>query len=385
MKQLHWIFGVWVWAFSFLGIGLGLMGQETPPISSARKAALLVDNRAGEEFKKLAAQLEDQLSSRAASPELVFIGRQLVTDAIAKEGAGAQLDALLSERTSALRLAQSLGADWIVLASLSSVTREERTFNDGTLQLTSHNHVLRISYKIAEAAEGGVLAGDSIRVSRNIRGTQTAGVESSEIFNQLVDDAVIRLLQVFPDKVLQIAKAEVNKPSQIEISVSAVAVDLTQNPLQLPDLRVGNDGSITKGSSGSVDVILGDVSIEMDGVLVGTTPATLRLAPGFHKLRLTRPGFGAVEQTINPVTGLKLRPALQMSEVGYARWKDNVAFLQGIEVNRKLTDSQVKAVEGFARMLEQSGYRVDVREDNKIQINGKSLYDGAILQNRNRN
>ena len=385
MKQLHWIFGVWVWAFSFLGIGLGLMGQETPPISSARKAALLVDNRAGEEFKKLAAQLEDQLSSRAASPELVFIGRQLVTDAIAKEGAGAQLDALLSERTSALRLAQSLGADWIVLASLSSVTREERTFNDGTLQLTSHNHVLRISYKIAEAAEGGVLAGDSIRVSRNIRGAQTAGVESSEIFNQLVDDAVIRLLQVFPDKVLQIAKAEVNKPSQIEISVSAVAVDLTQNPLQLPDLRVGNDGSITKGSSGSVDVILGDVSIEMDGVLVGTTPATLRLAPGFHKLRLTRPGFGAVEQTINPVTGLKLRPALQMSEVGYARWKDNVAFLQGIEVNRKLTDSQVKAVEGFARMLEQSGYRVDVREDNKIQINGKSLYDGAILQNRNRN
>lgn len=385
MKQLHWIFSVGVWTISFLGLGLALVGQESAPILGAPKAALLVDNRAGEEFKKLAAQLEDQLSSRAASPRLVFIGRQLVTDAIAKEGAGAQLDALLSERTSALRLAQSLGADWIVLASLSSVTREERTFNDGTLQLTSHNHVLRISYKIAEAAEGGVLAGDSIRVSRNIRGTQTAGVESSEIFNQLVDDAVIRLLQVFPDKVLQIAKAEVNKPSQIEISVSAVPVDLTQNPLQLPDLRVGNDGSITKGSSGSVDVILGDVSIEMDGVLVGTTPATLRLAPGFHKLRLTRPGFGAVEQTINPVTGLKLRPALQMSEVGYARWRDTVAFLQAIEVNRKLTDSQVKAVEGFAKMLEQSGYRVDVREDNKIQINGKSLYDGAILQNRNRN
>jgi len=385
MKQLHWIFSVGVWTISFLGFGLALVGQESAPILGARKAALLVDNRAGEEFKKLAAQLEDQLSSRAASPGLVFIGRQLVTDAIAKEGAGAQLDALLSERTSALRLAQSLGADWIVLASLSSVTREERTFNDGTLQLTSHNHVLRISYKIAEAAEGGVLAGDSIRVSRNIRGTQTAGVESSEIFNQLVDDAVIRLLQVFPDKVLQVAKTGVTKPSQIEISVSAVPVDLTQNPLQLPDLRVGNDGSITKGSSGSVDVLLGDVSIEMDGVLVGTTPATLRLAPGFHKLRLTRPGFGAVEQTINPVTGLKLRPALQMSEVGYARWRDTVAFLQAIEVNRKLTDSQVKAVEGFAKMLEQSGYRVDVREDNKIQINGKSLYDGAILQNRNRN
>jgi hypothetical protein len=48
-------------------------------------------------------------------------------------------------------------------------------------------------------------------------------------------------------------------------------------------------------------------------------------------------------------------------------------------VNRELIDSQVKAVEGFARLLKQSGYRVDLREDNKIQINGNFLYDGAIL------
>jgi hypothetical protein len=196
----------------------------------------------------------------------------------------------------------------------------------------------------------------------------------------MVDDAGIRLLQTFPCQLLQVAKTEVNKLSQIEISVSAVPMDFTQNPLPLPDLRLGNDGSIAKGSSASVDVLLSDVSIEMDGVLVGTTPATLRLAPGFHKLRLIRPGFGAVKQTINPVTGLKLRPVLQMDHLGFARWKDNVAFLQGIEVNRKLTDSQVKAVEGFAKSLEQSGDRVDVWEDNKIQINGKSLFDGPSFK-----
>jgi hypothetical protein len=148
---------------------------------------------------------------------------------------------------------------------------------------------------------------------------------------------------------------------------------------------VGADGSVAKTAAGAVDVVLGDVSIEIDGVLVGTTPATLRLAPGFHKLRLTRPGFRTMEQTINPVAGLKLRPAMQMSEAGFNRWKENIAFLQAVEVNRKLTDAQVKAVEGFAKMLEQSGYRVDIREDNKIQVNGKSLYDGATLQIRNRN
>jgi len=378
-------FSVWAWVSLLLASHLGVLSQESASLGAPRKAALLIENRAGEEYKKLASQLEDQLSSRAAGMGLVLIGRQWVTDAIAKEGDGARVDALLSERTSALRLAQSMGADFVVLASLSSVTREDRTFNDGSLQVTSHNHVLRAAYKIVEAGEGGALVGDTVRVSRNLRGTQTGGIESTEIFNQLVDDAVEGILKAFPAKVRQVSKTEVAKAPWIEVGVAAVPVDLTQNPLQLPDLRIGADGSVSKGNAGLAEVVLADVSIEVDGVLVGTTPATLRLAPGFHKLRLTRPGFRTVEQVINPVAGLKLRPALQMSEAGFARWKENIAFLQGIEVNRKLTDAQVKAAEGFAKMLEQSGYRIDVREDNKIQVNGKTLYDGATLQIQNRN
>lgn len=390
MNCLRWILAARSWALLWL-IPFGLLpcslrAQQPATPAATRKAALIVENRAGDEFKRLASQLEDQLSSRLAGQGLVLVSRQVVTDAIAKEGEGARLDGLLSERSSSLRLAQSLGAEFIVLASLSSVTRDQRTFNDGGLQLTSANHVLRVAYRIAEAGEGGALVGDSLRVSRNLRGTQTGGIDSTEIYNQLVDDAVAGILKAFPAKVLQVSKTEVIKPTTtIEVAISAVPVDLTQNPLQLPDLRVAADGSVSKGGAAPMEVTLADVGIEIDGVLVGTTPAALRLAPGFHKLRLTRPGFRDIEQTINPVAGLRLRPALQMSEAGYARWKDNIAFLQTIEINRKLTDAQVKAVEGFAKMLEQSGYRVESREDSKIQVNGKSLYDGATLQIQNRN
>lgn len=390
MNCLRWILTARSWALLWL-IPFGLLpcslrAQQPATPAATRKAALIVENRAGDEFKRLASQLEDQLSSRLAGQGLVLVSRQVVTDAIAKEGEGARLDGLLSERSSSLRLAQSLGAEFVVLASLSSVTRDQRTFNDGGLQLTSANHVLRVAYRIAEAGEGGALVGDSLRVSRNLRGTQTGGIDSTEIYNQLVDDAVAGILKAFPAKVLQVSKTEVIKPTTtIEVAISAVPVDLTQNPLQLPDLRVAADGSVSKGGAAPMEVTLADVGIEIDGVLVGTTPAALRLVPGFHKLRLTRPGFRDIEQTINPVAGLRLRPALQMSEAGYARWKDNIAFLQTIEINRKLTDAQVKAVEGFAKMLEQSGYRVESREDSKIQVNGKSLYDGATLQIQNRN
>ncbi|MFM7803438.1 MAG: hypothetical protein ACKPGK_02950 [Verrucomicrobiota bacterium] len=168
--------GARFWMFVWILWSHASLSQETAPSPSTRKAALIVENRAGEEFKRLAFQLEDQLTSRLSGQGLILLSRQVVTDAVAKEGGGARLDGLLSERSSALRLAQALGADFVVLASLSSVTREQRTFNDGGLQISSANHVLRVAYRIAEAGEGGTLAGDSLRVSRNLRGTQTGGI-----------------------------------------------------------------------------------------------------------------------------------------------------------------------------------------------------------------
>ena len=155
-----------------------------------RKAALLVENRAGEQYKKQAMLLEDLLLSRAAGQGLTLLSRQVVTDAIAKEGQGANLDQLLSERTSALRLSQNLGVDFVLFAALSSVGKDSRNFNDGNLNVKSEVHTMRVTYKLIEAGEGGALAGDTIKVSRSMRGTQTAGQESTEIFNELIDDAV---------------------------------------------------------------------------------------------------------------------------------------------------------------------------------------------------
>ncbi len=350
--------------------------QAAEAAAPVRKAALVVENRAGEQYKKQAMLLEDLLLSRAAGQGLTLLSRQVVTDAIAKEGQGANLDQLLSERTSALRLSQNLGVDFILYAALSSVAKDSRTFNDGNLNVKSDVHTMRVTYKLIEAGEGGALAGDTIKVSKNMRGTQTAGQESTEIFNELVDDAVAGLLKAFPAKVSQIAKTEVSKPALVDVSIATVPVDLTQNPLRLPDLQVGPDGKVIKGSE-PVEVLLANATVEANGVVLGTTPATIKLPPGFNKLRITREGYRPVEQMINAMPGQKLRFTMQLSEAGYARWTDNVAFLQALEKDRKLTDAEVKAIEGFAKMLEQSGYKVDIK--------GKSLYDGANIQVKNKN
>ncbi len=71
------------------------------------------------------------------------------------------------------------------------------------------------------------------------------------------------------------------------------------------------------------------------------------------------------------MTARRLRVALQMSAAGYARWKDTTDFLATLDANRKLTDAEVKQIEGLATFLSESHYRVDTKENLQIY---KSLY-----------
>ena len=63
-----------------------------------------------------------------------------------------------------------------------------------------------------------------------------------------------------------------------------------------------------------------------------------------------------------------LRMALTLTDKGYARWRDNTGFLQNLENNRKLTDAEVKVLEGQAQMFRQSGYKVDVTRGKRVSI-----------------
>ena len=78
-------------------------------------------------------------------------------------------------------------------------------------------------------------------------------------------------------------------------------------------------------------------------------------------MRLSRQGFREWVRTINCYDAQVLDVSLQMTEEGYQRWKDNTGFLQNLEKERKLTDAEVKVLEGKAQMLRQSGFRIDIQ------------------------
>jgi hypothetical protein len=149
----------------------------------------------------------------------------------------------------------------------------------------------------------------------------------------------------------------------VEISITAAVKDLSGNEITLPDVSLNENNQLVKGDRSFP--VQASATIEIDGFAVGTTPAKLKVFPGAHKLRLTRPGFGDVELTINATEGLALTPTMQLNDEGYRRWKDIREFMDKLDTNRKLTDARVEEIRGNAQRLRQSGFLIDYRVNTK--------------------
>lgn len=143
----------------------------------------------------------------------------------------------------------------------------------------------------------------------------------------------------------------------VDFTIECSLTDIKDQPITVPNMQLRSDFRVTR-ADGNLEVQPLDVTVELDGVAVGSAPGTFQARPGLHKLRLSREGFKVWERTIKVHSGDGLRVAMQMSDAGYTQWKDTVSFLQGLKVDRKLTDAEVKRFEGIAKFFHESHYRV---------------------------
>ena len=145
--------------------------------------------------------------------------------------------------------------------------------------------------------------------------------------------------------------------------------DPRQQPILVSAIGVSADNKIVTGQPVPVQAM--DVTVELDGVAIGSAPGEFKGRPGLHKLSLSREGFDTWSRTVNIYEGQKLSVALQMSQPGYERWKETTSFLSELDNTRKLTDAEVNKINGLAEFFKNSHYRVDTKENVKIY---KSLY-----------
>jgi hypothetical protein len=366
-------------AGGIIAITLGLLlwgavagvAQESQPDSTEDtiKVALFVDNRAGSSYDKEVSVLEDFIASRLSNAGMQVLSREVILNSLRDFSAdststtdtpGQEMDRLLSDSTSALRLAQNLDADYVLLASIASYGTESRSFSGQNVKTVNEIYRLRVSYRLAEAARGGEVSGDTVLATRTFRLSDGLQVESSDVLNSLLDEAARKVTASLASKrpsLPAVAKDE----SQVQVTFRCTITDFAA----LPNAGLNENNEVVLGE-GHADATISDVTVEVNGIAIGSTPGPLEVQPGLNKLRLTREGFKPYERTVNFYNGQTLTVALQMSEAGYARWKDVVATYTALENNRKLTDAEVEVLRGYAQMLRQSGIKVDTKEGLKF-------------------
>jgi hypothetical protein len=257
-----------------------------------------------------------------------------------------------------------LGAEFILFANIGAYRKQARAYNDPNIGVKVQNIVYTLSctYKVVDAISGRAVDGNAITSSKTIRQSDNLQVDNDDLISELLEDAASKVADGLAAKVAQFVPP--TSPGKVEVTLACGVKDLAGNEITLPEIALTEDNKVVK--NGQESTVQLSATIQVDGVSLGATPATVLMFPGLHKLRLTRPGFTDFEGTINAEKGLTLNPTLQMSDEGYQRWKDIRAFLNSLDKDRKLTDAEVKVLEGKAQMLQQSGYRVDAKSDIKV-------------------
>lgn len=345
---------------------------ETLP-KPAVKAAIFVSNRSTCQEDNALGMLEDMIVSGVTEQGLSVIARDTALHAVRQLSPGAgenALDETLAQNTSAVRLAQNLGADVLLQVTLTDYASRENRVNAYGVNTTNNEKTLRVTYKILDGVTGASLAAETVSARRNVQTTANASEQNDGVLGDLIEEAARKVATSVKRRLDQGRLASASAvQGLVTIMINTEAADL-----MIPDVRIGAENTVTISES-KFKVSPLSVTVEVDGIAVGSAPGTVQVRPGLSKLRLTREGFKPYERTINATTGLTLTAALEMSDAGYARWQESTAFINTLKNGAKLTDAEVKVLEGQAAMLQQSGFKVNVNTKEGITFKNQSLFN----------
>ncbi len=353
-------------------------GRVTQPTSESEvahpySAAIFVKVRGKKVDPELVMVLEDYLVAMLDEGCFTTMSREDAVNAVARfssaganAGLGADsIDRDLSDRTSATRLAQNMGADYVLVASIDAPSEDVRVWNDSARGVHSDLTFfgLDTTYRILGRNEGKVIF-SGVASAQIVRANPVLG--SPAITEQLLKECA---RQMSGELLKKCATRVMPKPDElplVAVSIKAALADLT-----VPEIVRGEKAGEWKVSSGSYQLEPTAFAIEVDGVLMGSSEAPFQAGTGLHKLRITRPNFETFEGTVNfarnPDGMCALTVPMRLSAEGLARYKEMASFFEGMKQNAALTQAQVDQMEGYATMLKNS--RISIESSQKSNIN----------------
>lgn len=347
--------------------------KESETAATKPLAALFVRNLAGDAMAAHLSRIEEMVLAEFAGKGFRVMSASDATRAVSRMAAQTveerqapdPVEEAINSNTNALRLAQNLESDFLLVVSVNSLSQETHEISMHDVQREVENTRLQLSYRMAHSGWGDQVLGGNVEStvtrsrSANYRATGTGHID------RLVQDAVKKLGAEYDRKSAELiaSKPEIlATTAREEVSFSIVC---TVQDLSVPDIVLSQSGDYTVGSS-TLEITPLDVAVELDGLVIGSAPGTFKARPGLHQLKLSREGFKPWQRPISVREGLELRVALVMTDEELARWRERTTFLQDLVTENKLVDAEVELVQGMAEMFSNSGYRIDSRSDVSV-------------------
>lgn len=339
-------------ALVFLAAASLAFGQD-----ASRKTAVFVNNLAGAPLADKANALESLLAANLNGQGFSVISRQEVVNSLEDDAATINLGRELATSSSALRLAQTLGVDYLLVANMVSYGSRQVSYQGYDIATKNTTYQLRIAYGLLEASRGGGLIGEEITVAETLRDDASIEIVDSDLLNGLLTEAAA-LIAADARAQAQLGNIPV-APAMANMVGFAITPRLQD--IALPNVVIDQNNVVTV-SAEKFPIEATGVDVELDGVVLGSAPGTFQAYPGLHQLRLTRDGFVAWERNVNLYDGFVLVAQMNFSPDGQQQWEDLSGFLLELQNSRELSDAEAEEIRGKAQALQQSGFKVDTNQ-----------------------
>ena len=327
--------------------------------------------------------LEEDIAACLSGQGISTISRADVVNGVARfagdsantgdpESQSRVVEEALSDQASATRLAELLGADAIIVASITNYTIANRAFNDPQLGVKSdiRTYTMGVALRVVDGMSGRSLYGGSVDATKSLRRT-------SELTQELdpIDDLLQEASQNVCRKVAAAVRQLAPPPGDAAAGETEVAISLVASGLEVPNVIADGDDRFTVGSA-RLPLSLVGARVYVDGVMSGSAPGTLTMRPGVHRLKIEHPLFSPLEQVVNIRSGApqQLAFSMKLSEEGRRDWEKNIAILEELKDGEVLRESQLISVRAFADFLRNSSINLDTSEVRNLNIGGRSIW-----------
>ncbi|MBM4106018.1 MAG: hypothetical protein FJ257_06960 [Phycisphaerae bacterium] len=353
--------------------------------ASAVRLAIFVQDVAPNVPDQKVEVLGSMLGSLLSSPDVEVIGREVVLNAVSElasagpnRGTGdpkvTEVQRLLSDQASALALSRMLGADGLILATIDSLTEDERRFDDPSIgtATTVVISTLMTSWSVVDGSTGGSV--DSGMATARTQVRNTAELRRSPAF---LDDLLRDASRQIAPSVQRALRLGARRPAAAATSEVAVRFGIEMLDMTVPEVvDRGGEWFITANRFPLVPV---GCNVLVDGVLAGTAPGEVRMTRGPHRLRIERPGIDPVDQFIVAREGLAVTIPVQPDAAARRQWMEQATFFEALKDDAALREDQRTLIQGYAEFLRRSGVNVDTSSLQNLNIGGTTLWEQLLL------